>query len=578
MTEVPYLDDIIFFLATAVFVAPLCSRFKVSPILGYLVAGVLLGPSVANVLSVDDTTHWLGELGIVFLLFMIGLELSIDRLRVMRRYVFGLGLAQVVISTIAFAAIFVVFGSDVDAAIVIGWALALSSTAFVLQILSERNEVATLTGRASVAVLLLQDLAVVPVLVLIPLLASGEKDILASLGLAAVHAMIALVAIFVVGRVVIRRLFRLVAATGIPEVFVAATLLAILVTGVVTDLSGLSYALGAFLAGLLMSGTEFRHQIASDIMPFRGLLLGLFFITVGMHLDLGYVVGNITLILPVAVVLISVKAVIVFVLGRMFGMSLEVALRTGLYLAQGGEFAFVILGLAAGHGIVSFDANNILVAAVVLSMAVTPLLVGLSQRGAKFVLEHSDDGTEALREESSILNDHVIIGGFGRVGQTVAAALKQRNVAFIAVDMDGNNVALGHRRGDPVFFGDLTRIKVLEAAGAKRARSLVIALDGVAAAESVMQAVREEFAHLHVVARTRDRAQARRLEDAGARAAVPDTLEASLHLAAHLLRDLGDDPADIERLMTALRRDNYDLLDRLISAPTPRHIRVAQKS
>jgi CPA2 family monovalent cation:H+ antiporter-2 len=571
MVDVPYLDDIIFFLATAVLVAPLCSRFKVSPILGYLVAGVLIGPSVFSVVSVDDTTHWLAELGIVFLLFMIGLELSIERLRVMRRYAFGLGLAQVVISTLAIAGVFVLFGSDIDAAIVIGWALALSSTAFVLQILSERNEVATLTGRASVAVLLLQDLAVVPVLVLIPLLAAGDKDILASLGLAAVHALIALAAIFIVGRFVLRRLFRLVAATGIPEVFVAATLLAILVTGVVTDLAGLSYALGAFLAGLLMSGTEFRHQIAADIMPFRGLLLGLFFITVGMHLDLNYVSGNFALILPVAVALMTIKALIILILGRIFGMPLEIAIRTGLYLAQGGEFAFVILGLATAHGIIPTGVDNLLVGAVILSMAATPLLVGLSHRGTKFVLEHSDDGVDALREESAELNDHVIIGGYGRVGQTVAAALKQRNIPFVAVDMDGNNVAQGHRRGDPVFFGDLTRHSVLEAAGAKRARSLVIALDGQSAAERVMQAVREDFAHLHVLARTRDRAQARRLEDAGARAAVPDTLEASLHLAAHLLRDLGDESADIERLMTALRRDNYDLLDRLVSSPAPRH-------
>ena len=458
----------------------------------------------------------------------------------------------------------------------IGWSLALSSTAFVLQILSERNEVATLTGRASVAVLLMQDLAVVPVLVLIPLLATGEKDILASLGIAAVEAAVALVAIFFVGRFVLRRLFRLIAATGIPEVFVATTLLAILVTGVVTDVVGLSYALGAFLAGLLMSGTEFRHQIAADILPFRGLLLGLFFITVGMAVDLGYMAGNITLILPLAVALMSIKAVIILVLGRLMGMSLEVALRTGLYLAQGGEFAFVILALATANGIVSFELVNILIGTVVLSMAATPLLVGLSHRGTKFVLEHSDDGVKALRESSAILSGHVIIGGYGRVGQTVAAALKQRNVPYIAVDMDGNNVAQGHRRGDPVFFGDLTRPSVLDAAGADRARSLVIALDGLSTAEKVMQAVREDFAHLHVLARTRDRAQAKRLEDAGARAAVPDTLEASLHLAAHLLRDLGDDSADIDRLMTALRRDNYDLLDRLINSPTPRHIKSDQ--
>jgi K+:H+ antiporter len=572
MTDAPYIGDIVLFLAVAVFVAPLCSRLKISPILGYLVAGVLIGPSVFHVVTVDETTHWLAELGIVFLLFMIGLELSIERLRVMRRYALGLGLTQVVLSTVVFAGIFLLFGGDPDAAIVIGWALALSSTAFVLQILSERNEVATLTGRASVAVLLLQDLAVVPVLVLIPLLATGEKDILASLGTAAIEAVIALVAIFFAGRFVLRRLFRLVAATGIPEVFVAATLLAILVTGVVTDVVGLSYALGAFLAGLLMSGTEFRHQIASDILPFRGLLLGLFFITVGMAVDLSYIIGNIGTILPLAVALMSIKAVIILVLGRLNGMSLEVALRTGLYLAQGGEFAFVILGLATANGIVTFELSNILVGAVVLSMAATPLLVGLSHRGTKFVLEHSDDGIKALQESSAILSDHVIIGGYGRVGQTVAAALKQRNVPFIAIDMDGNNVARGHRRGDPVYFGDLTRPSVLDAAGADRARALVIALDGLSSAEKVMQAVREEFAHLHVLARTRDRAQARRLEDAGARAAVPDTLEASLHLAAHLLRDLGDDRADIDRLMTALRRDNYELLDRLINSPAPRHV------
>ena len=572
MTDVPYLDDIIFFLGMAVLVAPLCSKFKVSPILGYLVAGVLIGPSVFHIVTVDETTHWLAELGIVFLLFMIGLELSIDRLRVMRRYAIGLGLTQVIVSTIVLGGLFVFFGSDLDAAIVIGWALALSSTAFVLQILSERNEIATLNGRACVAVLLLQDLAVVPILVLIPLLATGEKDILSSLAIAAVEAVVAIVAIFFIGRFVLRRLFRLVAATGIPEVFVAATLLAVLVTGVVTDVVGLSYALGAFLAGILMAGTEFRHQIASDIQPFRGLLLGLFFITVGMAVDLGYMANNIALILPLAVALMSIKALIILILGRINGMSLEVAMRTALYLAQGGEFAFVILGLGVANGIVSFEISNILVGAVVISMAATPLLVGLSHRSTKFVLERSDDGIKALREESAVLSDHVIIGGYGRVGQTVAAALKQRNVPFIAVDMDGNNVAQGNRRGDPVFFGDLTRNSVLDAAGAGRARALVIALDGVSSAERVMQTVREEFAHLHVVARTRDRAQAKRLEDAGARAAVPDTLEASLHLAAHLLRDLGDDAADIDRLMTALRRDNYDLLDRLISSAAPRHV------
>ena len=572
MTDVPYLDDIIIFLGMAVLVAPLCSKFKVSPILGYLVAGVLIGPSVFHIVTIDETTHWLAELGIVFLLFMIGLELSIDRLRVMRRYALGLGLTQVIVSTVALGGLFVFFGSDLDAAIVIGWALALSSTAFVLQILSERNEIATLNGRACVAVLLLQDLAVVPILVLIPLLATGEKDILSSLAIAAVEAVVAIVAIFFVGRFILRRLFRLVAATGIPEVFVAATLLAILATGVVTDVVGLSYALGAFLAGILMAGTEFRHQIAADIQPFRGLLLGLFFITVGMAVDLGYMANNITLILPLAVALMSIKAVIILILGRINGLSLEVAIRTALYLAQGGEFAFVILGLGVAHGIVSFEVTNILVGAVVISMAATPLLVGLSHRSTKFVLERSDDGIKALRDESAVLSDHVIIGGYGRVGQTVAAALKQRNVPFIAVDMDGNNVTLGTRRGDPVFFGDLTRNSVLDAAGAARARALVIALDGVSSAERVMQTVREEFAHLHVMARTRDRAQAKRLEDAGARAAVPDTLEASLHLAAHLLRDLGDDAADIDRLMTALRRDNYDLLDRLINSPAPRHV------
>ncbi len=570
MNDVPYIDDIIFFLGTAVLVAPLCSRLNVSPILGYLVAGVLIGPSVFGIVRVDETTHWLAELGIVFLLFMIGLELSIERLRVMRRYAFGLGLAQVVVSTAVFAGIFTLFGAGPDAAIVIGWALALSSTAFVLQILSERNEVATHTGRASVAVLLLQDLAVVPVLVLIPLLASGERNIIGSLAEAAAGAAIALVAIFIVGRFVLRRLFRLVAATGIPEVFVAATLLAILVTGVVTDLVGLSYALGAFLAGLLMSGTEFRHQIAADIQPFRGLLLGLFFITVGMGVDLRVMASDITLILPLTVALICIKAVIIILLGRLFGMSMEVAFRTGMYLAQGGEFAFVILGLAVSKGLVGSEITNVLIGAVVLSMAATPLLITLSHRGVRLVMEQSDDGIRALRKDAAVLDGHVIIGGYGRVGQTVAAALKQRGIPFIALDMDGNNVALGNRRGDPVYFGDLTRASIMGAAGAQRARALVIALDGASTAERLMQTVREHFAHLHVIARTRDREQARKLENAGARAAVPDTLEASLHIAAHLLRDLGDDADEIERLMTALRRDNYDLLDRLISHPPSR--------
>lgn len=550
------IGDALVFLAAAVLVAPLLRRLKFSLVLGYLAAGAVIGPHALGMVDDVDETRELADIGVVFLLFSIGLELSLERLKVMRRLVFGLGAAQVAVTGLLVAGAGMALGYGAATSAVVGAALALSSTAFVLQLMTERGEMATRHGRAAFAILLFQDLAVVPILVVVPLIAGGGdgESIALALAVALLKALAALAVIVIAGRQLLRPLYHVIASAKAPEVFTAMTLLVVLGIGWATQLVGLSMALGAFLAGLLLSESEFRHQVEADIEPFRGILLGLFFMTVGMTVDLGLAFRESLTVLAFLAGFVALKLVVVFALTLAFRMPFAAALRTGALLAQGGEFAFVILGLADSHVLITDGLSDLLFLVIAISMATTPLLVAVAGRiGDR--LEHRQNQTLGAGEDSAAeFDDHVIIAGFGRVGRTVARLLDAKLVPYVALDTDAHRVREARRAGQPVFYGDASRHEVLRRLGGERARAVVVTLTtGGQAVDRTVAHLHASFPELPVYARARDPVHARRLEELGAEGTVLETLEASLQLGGEVLRRTGADWRDIEELIRQLR-------------------------
>lgn len=564
MHDLSFLNEVLVFLVAAVCIVPVARLLRSSAVLGYLAAGVLVGPHALGLVHDPHQVEILAEFGIVFLLFTIGLELSIERLKVLRRFVFGLGSLQVVLTALAIAAVLTLLGLPVEATIVISGGLALSSTAFVIQILSERGELAARFGRVTFSILLLQDLAIVPLLALVPLLGEQDASIVSALAIAGLKAVVAIGVTLVLGRLLLRPLFRIVASAHSPELFVASTLLVVLGVGYAMTLAGVSMALGAFLAGLLLSGTEYRHQVEADIRPFKGLLLGLFFMFVGMSIDLSIVAQFLPYVLGGVVGLMLLKSVIVVVLCRAFGLPNEVAVRSGLYLSQGGEFGFVLIGLGLSLGIVEATVGAIVLAIVALTMVATPLAAFLGGKLAAALAQRVTEEVEALEAEASDLSGHVVIAGFGRVGQTVARMLAREGVPYVALDMDASRVTRC-RKGDlPVFFGDASRMEVLEAAGCERASAAVITLDRPQRATHTVQELRREFPNLPSYVRARDLQHSRTLETQGATAVVPETIEASLQLGSVVLGAVGSSRDDIDALLDDFRSDRYGKLVNVI--------------
>ncbi|EDP64690.1 Glutathione-regulated potassium-efflux system protein kefB [alpha proteobacterium BAL199] len=549
--------DALVFLAAAVLVAPLLRRLKFSLVLGYLAAGAVIGPYALGMVEDVEATRELADIGVVFLLFAIGLELSLERLKVMRRLVFGLGAGQVAATGLAVAIAGVALGYDAATSAVVGAALALSSTAFVLQLMAERGELATRQGRAAFAVLLFQDLAVVPILVVVPLVARGgdTESIAIALALTLLKAAVALAIIVIAGRQLLRPLYHVIASANAPEVFTAMTLLVVLGIGWATQMVGLSMALGAFLAGLLLSESEFRHQVEADIEPFRGILLGLFFMTVGMTIDLGLAIREFGGVLIFLAGFVALKLLVVVGIAMAVRMPFAAALRTGALLAQGGEFAFVILGLAETHSLMPDGLSDQLFLVVAISMATTPVVVWLAGRVGD-LLEHRQNQSMGAGDDDGLTewDDHVIIAGFGRVGRTVARLLDAKLVPYVALDTDAQRVRDGRRAGQPVFYGDASRQEVLRRLGGERARAVVVTLttSGMAVDRTVTY-LHARFPELPIYARARDAVHARRLEELGAEGTVLETLEASLQLGGEVLRRSGTDWQDIEELIRQLR-------------------------
>lgn len=551
-----WLYDLLVFMAAATLVVPLLKLVKISSVIGYLGAGLLVGHGGFELIHDTDSAEGLAEMGIVFLLFTIGLELSFDRLRRLARLVFGLGLLQVVTGTIVIAGITSLV-LEPEASFAIGSALALSSTAFVLQLLTERGERSTRAGQTAFSILLLQDLAIVPLMIIVPLLASGTDSLALVLGEAMLTAAAAVIGVMLAGRYILRPTFQAIVTIGGSELFVVTTLLVVLGLGWLMTLAGLSLALGAFLAGLLLAETQYRHQIEADIRPFRGVLLGLFFMTVGMRIDPMLIWDQLLIVCAIMTGLILLKTVLITGLARLFGTPMVNAIQTGLLVSQGGEFAFVLLGLARGEALITPMTEQILFAAIILSMVVTPWLAALGARIAARS-DGKDQGTaQSLQEEADALADHILIIGFGRVGRAVSRVVKAHGMDYIGLDTSHQQIKLSRDKGDTIFYGDAGNIGVLKAAGAARARAAVITIDKAAIAVESVQALRESYSDLDVIVRARDLSHGEELMAAGASAVVPDTLEASLQLGATVLRAAETDEDCINELISSFRADDY---------------------
>ncbi len=563
--------DLVLFLATAGVVAPIFKRLKLNPILGFLLAGVILGPfglgrfiHVApwlDYVTVDnpDEIAQLAEFGVVFLLFMIGLELSWERLRLMRKLVFGLGAAQMIGCSIALGLGAMALGQPPVSALAIGAALTLSSTAIAVPVLAERRRLHSDGGRATFSVLLFQDLAVAPILITLTILGRGDGAFALKDLMALAPAALGLGGIVLVGRLLLRPMLKSVAKAKSEEMFMAACLLVIIGAGMVSALSGLSMALGAFVAGVLLAETEYRHEVEVKIEPFKGLLLSLFFVSLGIRLDLSLLVANPVLILGVAIGLLVVKAAMVFGLGLAMKLGTKASAEAALILAAGGEFAFVILDNAMGAQVVPREVGQAVLVSATLTMFLIPGLAALGarlgRRASPIKLAESPAAGEPDRVGPEP-EGQVLVIGYGRVGKLVGDMLGRHDLSWIAVERDARLVEQGRREGGRIYYGDASRLELLERCGLATARAVVVTMDAPEAAEAVVAAARGARPDLTIVARARDARHAARLYELGATDAVPETIEASLQLSEAVLVDIGV-PMGLVIASIHERRDEY---------------------
>jgi len=552
---------VIMLIAAAVFVVAIFKRLNLSPVLGYLVAGAMIGDHGMKVVTYEQTTL-LGELGVVFLLFAIGLELSIERLKAMRKYVFGLGSLQVLITVLIIAGAIVLVTGDNNSAIIIAGGLALSSTAIVMQVINETKSQSMQIGRVALAILLLQDFVVVPLLVIVPLLGgNGEKSLIVVLGYSLLKAVVALGVIFVAGRLLLRPLFSFISSdtsNESSELPIAVTLLVVLSASWGTEHFGLSLALGAFVSGVLVAETDFRVKAEESIYPFKSLLLGLFFMSVGMKIDVMEIYSQITIIIASCVALILLKAMIISGLCVLFGFNKGVAIHAGLLLSQGGEFSFILFNLGKEYGVLEESVANILLLVVTCSMALTPLLAMIGQKFAERI-EKGLGRTPAqiIEYGARDLANHVIIAGFGKVGKMVARVLEVEGINYIALDVNGEVVTEEITNGLPVFVGDASQISNLQAVGADRALTIVLTMNNTVTIRKTAKAIRTNFADLDVVVRLKDLKNCTEFYDIGVTTIIPQDYETGLQLGGAVLKSIGISEYEINRIKTQFRAGNY---------------------
>jgi monovalent cation:proton antiporter-2 (CPA2) family protein len=555
--NIEYLTDIIILLAAAVIAVPLFQSLGLGAIPGFLVAGVILGPSGLGYIENYDEIRHLAELGVVLLLFIIGIKINPSRLWKMKKLVLGLGSLQILITGSVITVIVHLFlDSSWKISLLIGSALALSSTAFVIQLLTERKVLFTAYGKTSVAVLLLQDLAVVPLLAFVSLMATPELSIAEDVFFALAEALVILVLIIVTARYILNPLLNMLVRFGSPEIFTASALLLVLGSALAMESIGLSMAMGAFIAGLLIADSSYRHQINAEIQPFRGLLLGLFFMTMGMSLNLDRFLDNPLVFLAIVIALMTVKFLTLWPLSRLFGVEGKTSISVALLLAQGGEFALVLFALAQGLGLLDPILFQQLLIVVLLSMLVTPALEKIAHRmflaSRKRITSLHDIDTRPGQDDRA-----VILVGFGRMGQRVASILELMEIPYVAIDSDVSIVEREHAEGKSVYFGDAQRPEVLRAAGVADALLVIVSIDDFEVTERVVSTLHSAFPDVHVFARGHDRIKCRDLKKRGAHFTVSETLEASAELARAALLYIGAEELEIELALERFRNDYY---------------------
>lgn len=553
-SESEFLIQAATYLGAAAIAVPLFNRFKLGSIIGYLAAGVAVGPFGLNLLHQEEGVFHIAELGVVLFLFVVGLELSLSRLWAMRHQILGLGAAQMLATGVILAGLFVI--ADVmpgNAAAIAGFSFAFSSTAFALQLLKDRRELSTAYGKTSFSILLFQDLAVIPLLAAIPFIAGqasdamGAETFLKSAGV--------LGALVLAGKFALDRIFRLVAGSGSREAFAATALLVVALTSLAVSWAGLSMALGAFLAGVLLAESSYRHQIETDIEPFRGLLLGLFFISIGMRLDLGVIAQSWWIVLGGAVGLVAIKSVILYIIVRASRSTHTDSLKTAALLSQGGEFAFVVISLGADSLVFNNAATTLMSAIVTISMVLTPILV----MGAHKISHENVDSGEDL-EGPHEDQGHVIIAGFGRMGQIVSQVLFNSGVRVTAIDRDPSHIRNAELYGFKVYYGDASRLDVLRTAGAMEAQSVILCMDDPESVNVAVQSLRSANPNLTIIACAHDRMHEIDLQPLGADVIIRETLESSILMAREALLRMGRDSDEIDDYVAQFRKVDRERL------------------
>jgi len=562
-----YLTDIIILLSAAVIAVPLFQFLRLGAIPGFLIAGIVIGPSGLGYIENYDEISHLAELGVVLLLFVIGIEINPSRLWKMKGLVLGLGSLQVLITggLITITA-HEFLNSSWEISLLIGSALALSSTAFVLQLLTERKVLSSEYGKPSVAVLLLQDMAVVPLLAFVSVMAAPELTVAKDVFLALIEAIVILVLIIIAARYILNPVLNMLVRFGSPEIFTASALLLVLGSAQAMENIGLSMAMGAFIAGLLIADSSYRHQIIAEIQPFRGLLLGLFFMSMGMSLSLSHFMDNPLVLIAIVIALMAVKFITLWPLSRLFGIKKKASISVALLLAQSGEFALVLFALAYGMGLLDETLFQHLLIVVLLSMLATPALEKLayrlflaSRRSATNMLEvETDANTDKIEQDATT----VIIVGFGRMGHRIGYIMESMKVPYVAIDSDVSIVDRERAEGKSVYFGDARRPEVLRAAGAANAPFVIVSIDDLEATERIVSSLHSSFPTVPVFARGHDLIRCRDLRALGAHFTVSETLEASAELARVALLHIGAEDLEVEAALEHFRKDYYERIDK----------------
>lgn len=563
-----FFNQLMLILALSVVTIALFKRFNMPESLGYLFVGVLLGPTTTGLIQSDFDITLLAEIGVVFLLFTLGLEFSMKTIMAMKQEVFGLGGLQVLITGTGIFAVLHYLGFDILVSLFISSALALSSTAIVSKELTQRNEIRSRQGQLAIGVLLFQDIAAVIFLILVPALASGGlgQSLVSSLGITLLEGVIFVVAMLAAGKWILPGIFNEVAKARSEELFVLMALVIALMAAWISHAMGLSMALGGFVAGMMLGESNYKHQVEADIKPFRDVLLGLFFVSVGLLLNMNVLMAFWQQILLGTLALVLFKFNVVYILARTFGENRPVSVKSALSLAQGGEFCFALVALASQYGQTGGDLASIVLAVTILSMIVAPLLIRKSTSLAALIDTETSERKatgikdDEIHKQTAHINQHTLICGYGRVGQTIARFLTQENKPFVAIDDDPMHVHEAGLAGDPVFYGDCRKLELLQAVGLDRAHQVVICIDRTENALQILRAIRKDYRDIPILVRTRDDGQSEALRRAGATVVIPEVLESSLVIVKHALLMLGLPANTVRQRVHQARTRGYEML------------------